>query len=54
MGDWRDLAKRARNEILEEVVAFANAYGGALVLGMVESRGKQVMLALTSPAAAAM
>ena len=32
-GDGR-IGERARNEILEEVVAFANAYGGALVLGV--------------------
>lgn len=33
-----DLGKRAKNEILEEAVAFANAYGGALVLGIAESQ----------------
>lgn len=31
---------RARNEILKEVVAFANAFGGALVLGIAESASK--------------
>lgn len=30
---------RARNELLEEVVGFANAYGGDLVLGIGESNG---------------
>ena len=30
----------ARNEILEEAVAFANAHGGALLLGIRESRSK--------------
>ena len=32
------IGERARNEILEEVVAFANAYGGALVLGIGEDK----------------
>ena len=27
----------ARNEILEEIVAFANAYGGVLCIGIIES-----------------
>ena len=31
------IGDRARNEILEESVAFANAYGGALVLGIAGS-----------------
>ena len=30
------IGDRARNEILEEVAAFANAYGGALVLGIAD------------------
>ena len=34
------IGNRARNEILKEVVAFANAFGGALVLGIAESAGK--------------
>ena len=38
-GDGK-IGDRARNEILEEVVAFANAYGGALVLGIADSRSK--------------
>ena len=38
-GDGR-ISDRARNEILEEVVAFANAYGGALVLGIAEDGAK--------------
>ena len=33
----RPIRDRARNRILEEVVAFANAYGGAVVLGIAES-----------------
>ena len=36
-----DLGIRARNEILEEAIAFANAYGGALLLGIAESRGSE-------------
>ena len=31
------IGDRARNELLEEAVAFANAYGGALLLGIGES-----------------
>ena len=33
----RKIGPRAKNRILEEAVAFANAYGGALVLGIRES-----------------
>lgn len=32
------IAKEAKNQILKEVVAFANAFGGALVLGIDEDR----------------
>ncbi len=39
----------ARNRILEEVVAFANAYGGALVLGVAESRTKPPVAAAVTP-----
>ena len=35
-----EIGERARNEILEEVVAFANAFGGALVLGVADDRAK--------------
>ena len=34
------IGDRAKNEILEEVVAFANAHGGALFLGIRESEEK--------------
>ena len=47
-GDGR-IGDRARNEILEEVVAFANAYGGALVLGIAESRSKPPVAADVAP-----
>ena len=47
-GDGR-IGDRARNEILEEVVAFANAYGGALVLGIAESRSKPPVAAAVAP-----
>ena len=37
---WLDggnrIGDRARNKILEEVIAFANAYGGTLLLGISE------------------
>ncbi len=39
----------ARNRILEEVVAFANAYGGALVLGIAENRAKPPVAAAVTP-----
>ncbi len=39
----------ARNRILEEVVAFANAYGGALVLGIAENRAKPPVAASVMP-----
>ena len=47
-GDGR-IGDRARNEILQEVVAFANAYGGALVLGIAESRSKPPVAANLAP-----
>ena len=47
-GDGR-IGDRARNEILEEVVAFANAYGGALVLGIAEDGAKPPVAANEVP-----
>ena len=44
-----DLGIRAKNEILREAVAFANAYGGALVLGIAESRAKPPIAARVTP-----
>ena len=49
MQDDGRIGDRARNEILEEVVAFANAYGGALVLGIAESRSKPPVAANAAP-----
>lgn len=43
------IGRTARNKILEEAVAFANAYGGALVLGIVESGTRPPVTAQTSP-----
>ncbi len=43
------IGSHARNRILEEVVAFANAYGGALVLGVAESRTKPPAAAAVMP-----
>ena len=40
---------RARNEILEEAAAFANAYGGALLLGIRESKSRPPIAAEISP-----
>ena len=36
----RELNDRAKKDVLQEVVAFANAYGGMLLLGIDESRTK--------------
>lgn len=43
------IGNRARNEILEEVVAFANACSGALLLGIKESNTKPSVAASISP-----
>ena len=43
------IGDRAKNEILEEVVAFANAYGGVCLLGIKESRTKPPVAAEISP-----
>lgn len=43
------IGDRARNEILKEVVAFANAYGGALVLGIADSCSKPPVAAAVAP-----
>ena len=47
-GDDR-VGDRARNEILQEVVAFANGYGGALVLGVAEDGAKPPVAANVAP-----
>ena len=50
---WSDgknkISDRARDKILEEVVAFANAHGGALLLGIGESTTKPSVAANISP-----
>ena len=43
------IGDRAKNEILEEVVAFANAYGGVCLLGIKESSTKPPVAAEISP-----
>ena len=43
------IGDRARDQILEEAVAFANAYGGALVLGIAESETSPSVAASISP-----
>lgn len=43
------IGDRAKNEILEEVVAFANAHGGALLLGIRESEEKPAVANEISP-----
>ena len=43
------IGDRARNQILEEAVAFANAYGGVLLLGIGESKEKPPVAGRISP-----
>ena len=45
----RTIGDRAKRENLEEVVAFANAHGGALVLGIEESKGKPAVAEQVQP-----
>ncbi len=47
--EGKNIGDRAKNEILEEVVAFANAYGGVCLLGIKESRTKPPVAAEISP-----
>ena len=47
--DRNTIGDRAKNEILEEVVAFANAYGGVCLLGIKESSTKPPVAAAISP-----
>ena len=43
------IGRRAKHKILEESVAFANAYGGTLVLGIAESETKPPVAARITP-----
>lgn len=43
------IGERAKNEILKEAVAFGNAHGGALLLGIKESKNKPSTAAEISP-----
>ena len=43
------IGEKARNQILEETVAFANAYGGALLLGIRESESRPPVAAEIKP-----
>ena len=45
----KNIGDYAKNAILEEVVAFANAYGGALVLGIAEDSAQLPVAANVSP-----
>ena len=49
MRDEGRIGDRARNELLEEVVAFANAYGGTLLLGIRESDTRPAVAAEITP-----
>ena len=49
MSGENKIGDRAKNEILEEVVAFANAHGGALLLGVKESDTKPAVADQVSP-----
>jgi predicted HTH transcriptional regulator len=43
------IGDKARNELLEEVIAFANAFGGTLILGVTETKGKPARAADINP-----
>ena len=43
------IGDKARNELVEEVVAFANAYGGTLLLGIRESETRPAVAAEITP-----
>jgi Schlafen, AlbA_2 len=45
----RDPSEYARNQLLEEVIAFANAYGGTLLLGIQETKGHPARAAGITP-----
>jgi schlafen family protein len=45
----RDSSDYARNQLLEEVIAFANAYGGTLLLGIQETKGRPARAAGITP-----
>ena len=47
--DGKEPGDRAKIEILEEVTAFANAYGGVLVLGIEESLTKSAVASAIAP-----
>ena len=47
--EGNNIGDRAKNEILKEVVAFANAYGGVCLLGIKESSTKPSVAAEISP-----
>ena len=49
MSDQSRIGDRAKNEIMEEAVAFANAHGGVLLLGIEESESKPPVAAGISP-----
>src|SRR5438876_302416 len=38
--DQQQIGDRARNELIAEVIAFANAFGGTMVLGIAETDDK--------------
>ena len=49
MNGKNEIGDRAKNEILKEAVAFANAHGGALLLGIKESVSKPPIASEISP-----
>ena len=50
--DQSGLSDYGRNQILAEIVAFANTYGGDLVIGIIETEDKPGMLARLTEAIA--
>ena len=49
MSEQKRIGDRAKNEILKEAVAFANAHGGTLLLGIGESKSRPPVAAGISP-----
>lgn len=43
------IGDHARNQIVEEVIAFANAHGGALIVGIAETADKPARVATLAP-----
>src|SRR5437879_5293881 len=47
--DQQHIGDKARNELLEEVIAVANAFGGTMILGIAESADKPARASTVVP-----